>query len=108
MCHVREGEQLEQEVASTLRPEELAALMKATHRPLYCCQVLTSLLRQAQLGARTTGKSGLEHGAGPQDYIPAMASFRMDEGVGTFTVRKPLTRLCLAFMCCAGPCCAVL
>jgi hypothetical protein len=83
MCHVREGEQLEEELAGVLRPEETAALLRATHRPLYCCQVLTSLVRQAQL----QGQAGLagEQGA-PAELVPTMASFRLDEGIATFTV----------------------
>ena len=82
MCHIREGESLQEELRSTLKPEELAGLLGATHRPLYVCQQLTNLLRAAQLAANKA-RSG-EWGG---EYAASMAAFRMDEGVGTFTVR---------------------
>jgi hypothetical protein len=41
MCHLREGEDLEAELKDSMQPQEMKALMAATHRPSYACQVRT-------------------------------------------------------------------
>ncbi len=43
MCHLRQGEDLEAELAGTLSPAELSALMAAKHRPNFCTQVCHGL-----------------------------------------------------------------
>ena len=39
MCHLRPGENIEEEVKDILKPEEVKALAASTHRPNYCMQV---------------------------------------------------------------------
>ena len=39
MCQLREGEDLEAELKDSMQPQELEALLAATHRPSYVCQV---------------------------------------------------------------------
>lgn len=59
MCHLRQGEDLEKELAGTLSPAELAALLAAKHRPNFCTQVGIRLAGAGQQGWRG---AGLVHG----------------------------------------------
>ncbi|KAI7839791.1 hypothetical protein COHA_006590 [Chlorella ohadii] len=78
MCHLRQGEDLEAELAGTLTPAELSALMAAKHRPNFCTQVLSAAVREAQLpGAGPTSRE-------PTAAVPAGAAYRMDENITVF------------------------
>ncbi|EFN53823.1 hypothetical protein CHLNCDRAFT_32075 [Chlorella variabilis] len=79
MCHLRPGENIEEEVKDILKPEEVKALAASTHRPNYCMQVLTACLKQAQLPAAVTSNRD-SYGA-----VPAGAAYRMDENLTVYS-----------------------
>jgi predicted membrane chloride channel (bestrophin family) len=79
MCHLRPGENIEEEVKDILKPEEVKALVASTHRPNYCMQVLTACLKEAQLPAAVT--SNLDS----RGCVPAGAAYRMDENLTVYS-----------------------
>ncbi|KAL4435491.1 hypothetical protein ABPG77_006253 [Micractinium sp. CCAP 211/92] len=78
MCHLRPGENLEAELKDTLPPHELKALLASTHRPNYVVQVLTAILKEAQLP--TAAPNNRDSTA----VVPAGAAYRMDENLTVF------------------------
>ncbi|PRW33726.1 UPF0187 chloroplastic [Chlorella sorokiniana] len=78
MCHLRPGEDLRVELKDTLKPEELEALLASTHRPNYVVQVLTAIIKTAQLPAAVTNNRD------STGCVPAGAAYRMDENLTVF------------------------
>ncbi|PSC76825.1 UPF0187 chloroplastic [Micractinium conductrix] len=78
MCHLRAGEDLEKELKDTLGPEELKALMASAHRPNYTVQVLTSIIKAAQLPGEPISNYN------STANVKASAAFRMDENLTCF------------------------
>ncbi|KAI7836516.1 hypothetical protein COHA_009617 [Chlorella ohadii] len=78
MCHLRPGEDLRAELEGKLKPEELDALLKSAHRPNYTCQVLTAVIKRAQLpGDDIDNRDSFAN-------VKASAAFRMDENLTCF------------------------
>ncbi|GMH38209.1 hypothetical protein BSKO_06093 [Bryopsis sp. KO-2023] len=48
MCHLRDDHDIREEVNDLLRPAEVEALAASEHRPLYCIQVLSTMVRSAE------------------------------------------------------------
>ncbi|PSC69999.1 low-CO2 inducible [Micractinium conductrix] len=78
MCHLRPGENLEEELKETLPAHELKALLSSTHRPNYVVQVLTAVLKEAQLPTAVTSSRD------STAVVPAGAAYRMDENLTVF------------------------
>jgi predicted membrane chloride channel (bestrophin family) len=79
MCHLREGESLAAELKDVLLPDELEGLLGASNRPNYCCQVLTEVVREAQLPSASPSNTTDSTAA-----VPAGAAYRMDENLTVF------------------------
>jgi predicted membrane chloride channel (bestrophin family) len=78
MCHLRPGEDLRAELEGKLKPEELEALLSSAHRPNYTCQVLTAVIKRAQLpGDDIDNRDSFAN-------VKASAAFRMDENLTQF------------------------
>ncbi|KIY95575.1 hypothetical protein MNEG_12386 [Monoraphidium neglectum] len=54
MTHLRKGEDLREELKDILRPHELDSLLMSTHRPNYCLQVLSQVVKDANAGTAAT------------------------------------------------------
>jgi predicted membrane chloride channel (bestrophin family) len=79
MCHLRAGEDLEKELTGKLLPAELSALLASAHRPNYCMQVMTAVIRAAQLpGGQVDHRDSTAN-------VKASAAFRMDENLTQFS-----------------------
>ena len=89
MCHLRPGENLEAELKDILPQHEIKALLASAHRPNYVCQVITAVLKEAQLPG--SNPNIRDSGA----VVPAGAAYRMDEQLTVFAVSA----------CCALPAC---
>jgi predicted membrane chloride channel (bestrophin family) len=87
MCHLRPGENLEAELKDILPQHEIKALLASAHRPNYVCQVITAVLKEAQLPG--SNPNIRDSGA----VVPAGAAYRMDEQLTVFAVSA----------CCALP-----
>lgn len=48
MCHLRDEHDIRTETEGLLRPAEVDALVASEHRPLYCIQVLSTMVRSAE------------------------------------------------------------
>eukprot|EP00887_Chlorella_sp_A99_P008256 scaffold12.g8256.t1 len=75
-CLQREEGDAEGELAHLLPQHELEALLAADHRPNYCLQVLTQVIKASQIERGPGGSAG-----GAADTLPMSAAFRMDEAV---------------------------
>ena len=107
MCHLRPGENLEAELKDILPEHEIKALLASAHRPNYVCQVITAVLKEAQLPG--SNPNIRDSGA----VVPAGAAYRMDEQLTVFAVSagcalRPLAshHACVACLPCrpALPC----
>ncbi|KAL4421269.1 hypothetical protein ABPG75_010560 [Micractinium tetrahymenae] len=78
MCHLRPGEDLEGELTGKLKPEELKALLASAHKPNYTVQVLTSIIKAAQLPGEPISNYN------STANVKASAAFRMDENLTCF------------------------
>lgn len=78
MCHLRPGENLEEELTATLPAHELKALLASAHRPNYVVQVLTAVLKEAQL------PTAAPNNRASTAVVPAGAAYRMDENLTVF------------------------
>ncbi|KAI8476730.1 MAG: Bestrophin, RFP-TM, chloride channel-domain-containing protein [Monoraphidium minutum] len=56
MCHLRKGEDLREELANILLPHEVDSVLMATHRPNYCLQVLSQVIKESGASTAATIK----------------------------------------------------
>ena len=54
MCHLRKDDDFTEVLKDILLPHELESLLQSTHRPNYCLQVLSELVKEANCGTAAT------------------------------------------------------